>query len=120
MKLIFRFLKRYSNLVALAIFIKFIGTMIELALPYILEHIIDYVVPEGELLEVILWGGLMFAAAIVCRQVNVEANDIAVNNAHKISYDVRQELFFKTANLFGNQFDGFGLPSEDNFGGRSL
>lgn len=111
MKLIFRCLKRYSGMVALAIIIKLLGTMIELALPYILEHIIDYVVPGGELVQVVLWGGLMFIAAVVCRQVNVKANDIAVNNAHKISYDVRQELFFKTSNLSGNQFDSFGLPS---------
>lgn len=111
MKLIFRHLKRYSNLVALAIFIKLIGTLIELVLPYILEHIIDYVVPEGRLIEVILWGGLMFVAAFACRMVNVRANDLAVNNAHKISYNIRQELFIKTTNLSGNQFDAFGLPS---------
>lgn len=111
MKLIFRHLKRYSRLVALAIFIKLIGTMIELALPYILEHIIDYVVPRGALLEVLLWGGLMFLAALLCRTANVKANDMAVNNAHKISYDIRQKLFSKTANLSGNQFDAFGLPS---------
>ena len=111
MKLIFRYLKRYSGLVALAIFIKLIGTMIELSLPYILEHIIDYVVPAGQLNQVILWGGLMFVAAILCRMVNVKANDIAVGNAHNISYEVRQDLFKKTANLSGNQFDAFGLPS---------
>ena len=111
MKLIFRYLKKYSKLVALAIFIKLLGTMIELALPYILEHIIDYVVPGQNLTEVILWGGLMFVAAFLCRMVNVKANVIAVNNAHKVSYEVRQELFIKTTNLSGNQFDSFGLPS---------
>ena len=111
MKLIFRYIKRYSTLVAFAIIIKLIGTMIELALPYILEHIIDYVVPEGQLPQVILWGSLMFAAALLCRTVNVKANEIAVDNAHKISYEVRQELFIKTVNLSGNQFDTFGLPS---------
>ena len=111
MKLIFRYLKRYSGLVAFAIFIKLMATMIELALPYILEYIIDYVVPGGQLTQVILWGGLMFAAAFLCRTVNVKANDMAVNNAHKISYEIRQELFIKTTNLSGNQFDAFGLPS---------
>ena len=111
MKLILRYLKRYSGLVTLAIFVKLIATMIELSLPYILEHIIDYVVPGGQLIQVILWGGLMFVAALICRTVNVRANDIAVGNAHKISYDIRQELFIKTVNLSGNQFDAFGLPS---------
>ena len=111
MKLIFRYVKRYSGLVSLAILIKLAATMIELSLPYILEHIIDYVVPGGRLTEVILWGALMFVAALLCRTVNIKANEMAIENAHKISYDVRQELFRKTANLSGKQFDAFGLPS---------
>lgn len=111
MRLILNHLKHYSKYVVFAIVTKLAATMVELAIPYILEHIIDYVVPEGNIYKVILWGGLMFAAAIVCRTVNIKANTMAVNNAHKISYDIRQELFIKTANLSGNQFDAFGLPS---------
>ncbi len=41
MKLILRSLKRYRAAVAAAIFIKLFGTMSELLLPYILEHIIE-------------------------------------------------------------------------------
>ncbi len=102
---------KYRTMVALAIFIKLIGTMIELSLPYIFEYIIDYVVPAGVMLQVFLWGGLMFVAAFLCRMVNVKANDIAVDNAQKISYDIRHDLFEKTLSLSGNQFDAFGLPS---------
>ena len=111
MKLIFHHLGRYRNTVAASIFIKLLGTMSELMLPYILEHIIDDIVPAGNLRAVILWGLLMFAAAIVCRTLNVTANRLGIQNAHKISYDVRQALFRKTANLSGSQFDAFGLPS---------
>ena len=53
----------------------------------------------------------MFAAALACRQLNVAANRRAVENAHNVSYDVRQDLFARTANLSGRQFDSFGLPS---------
>lgn len=111
MRLIFRAMDRYRAEVFLAIFIKLIGTLTELAIPYILEHIIDKVVPLGELGPVLLWGALMFVAAIVTRVLNVSANRRAIENAHKVSYDVRQELFRKTANLSGKQFDAFGLPS---------
>ena len=111
MKLIFRSMGKYRGSIAVAVFLKLIGTLAELSIPYILEHIIDDVVPRGVLREVILWGLLMFAAAIVTRMLNVAANTRAIDNAHRVSYDVRQALFRKIAYLDGNRFDGFGLPS---------
>ena len=102
---------RYKKAVAVCIFIKLLATLSELMLPYILEHIIDDVAPLGDLPLALCWGALMFAAAIVCRQLNVTANRRAIHNAHQVSYDIRQELFHKTANLSGAQFDAFGLPS---------
>ena len=111
MKLIFRSMGKYKAAVFLAIFIKLLGTMTELSLPYILEYMIDHVVPAGSMRNVILWGLLMFVAAFFCRQFNVMANRRAINNAHRVSFDVRQALFKKTANLSGDRFDSFGLPS---------
>ena len=111
MKLIFRYLKKYGGAVVLVVFIKLIGTMSELLLPYILEHIIDDIVPLSDLKMVIFWGLMMFAVAIFCRAFNVLANTKAIHNAHQISYEVRQSLFEKTMNLTGEQFDSFSLPS---------
>lgn len=111
MKLIFRYMKKYKVTVFAAIFIKLIGTMSELSLPYILEYMIDYVVPSKDLVQVVIWGLIMFAASIFCRQFNVMANRKAIYNAHKVSYDVRGDLFKKTANLSGDSFDEFTLPS---------
>ena len=110
-RLIFRAMGRYSKAVALSIFIKLLATVSELMLPYILEYIIDDVAPRGNLGMAILWGLLMFGAALLCRQLNVSANRRAIYNAHRVSYDLRQELFHKTVNLSGSQFDAFGLPS---------
>lgn len=111
MRLLFRAMGRYKGAVAICIVIKLFGTISELLLPYILEHIIDDVAPLGNLPLAILWGLLMFAAALVCRQLNVCANRRGIDTAHRVSYDIRQELFRKTANLSGSQFDAFGLPS---------
>ncbi|MDE6259726.1 MAG: ABC transporter ATP-binding protein/permease [Oscillospiraceae bacterium] len=111
MRLLFRAMGRYKRTVAISIIVKLFATISELMLPYILEHIIDKVVPLGRLGPVVFWGLLMFAAAILTRQLNVAANRRAVQNAHRVSYDIRQELFRKTANLSGSQFDAFGLPS---------
>ena len=111
MKLIFQYLDRYRRSVLLVMAVKLLGTMAELMPPYILEHLIDDVVPLGRLGPVLFWGVLMAAAALITRQLNVAANRWAVENAHNISYDVRQALFKKTVNLSGAAFDTFGLPS---------
>lgn len=111
MNLIFSYLKKYRAAVAMAIFIKLIGTLSELLLPYILEHIIDNVVPSGNLSLVLMWGFGMFLTAFFCRHYNVKANRKAIHNAHQISYELRQSLFEKTISLTGTQFDSFTLPS---------
>ncbi|MBQ9592958.1 MAG: hypothetical protein IJR36_03680, partial [Lachnospiraceae bacterium] len=111
MRLIFTHLRRHGSAVTLAILIKLAGTLCELALPSILEHIIDVVVPLGQLGPVIGWGALMFAAAWLCRTLNVAANVRAVDNAHRVSFEIRQELFEKTIHLDGEAFDRLGLPS---------
>lgn len=56
MRMLFRAMSRYKASVALCIFIKLIGTLSELLLPYILEHIIDGVAPLGDLRLALFWG----------------------------------------------------------------
>ena len=111
MRLLLRALGRYRRAVALCVLIKLIATLSELLLPYILEHIIDEVAPRRDLPLAVFWGLVMFAAALVCRQLNITANRRGVDNAHRVSYDIRQALFARTAGLSGAQFDAFGLPS---------
>ncbi len=111
MKLLLRYMGHCKAAITAAIVIKLIATMTELLLPYILEYIIDDIVPMGSLSLVLLWGILMFLSAFLCRYFSVMANRKAIDNAHKISYRVRQDLFTKTINLSGSQFDCFGLPS---------
>lgn len=111
MRLIFRSMGRYGRVVAVGMFLKLLGTLSELLLPYILEYLIDEIAPRGDLKLAVGWGLLMFAAALLCRQLNVTANRKAIRTAHHVSYDIRQALFRKTANLSGSQFDAFSLPS---------
>ncbi len=111
MKVLFRYMKPYRKAITLVMVLKLSSTMVELMLPYILEHIIDVTVPTGDLTRIFLWGGLMILTALAARQLNVTANRGAVENAHNVSYNIRQDLFIKTANLSGRQFDAFGLPS---------
>lgn len=111
MKMIFRYLRVYWVSIALVMGLKLTAAFAELMLPYILEHMIDVVVPQGDVKSIFLWGLLMVLAAVATWQLNLNSNRQAVNNAHNVSYDVRRDLFNKTIHLSGRQFDGFTLPS---------
>lgn len=111
MKIILRYMKRYARRITASMALKLLGAVSELLLPYVLEHLIDEIVPLGQMGRVLLWSSLMVLTALATWGFNIWANRIAVDNAHNVSYDLRQDLFRKTANLSGAQFDAFGLPS---------
>ncbi len=111
MRLIFRYMKKYIKPIMLVMALKMCATVAELMIPYVLEYLIDEVVPLGDIFKIVLWGGIMIFVAFLCWQFNINANHRAVGNAHNVSYDVRRDLFNKTMHLSGAQFDAFGLPS---------
>ena len=111
MKFIFSYVKRHLNLVIFAMTIKLIGTIGELLLPYILQHLIDEVVPTKNMGHVILWGLGMMLLAFLVRQFNVKANRTAVKVSRESIYRIRRDLFWKSLQLSGKQVDEFGLPS---------
>lgn len=111
MNVIWKYLKEYFGRISLGMLIKFLGTLGELSLPYILEHIIDNIVPVGSLHLVLIWGMGMIFMAFLTRQLNVTANRMAVAVSKRAIFNLRHDLFAKTAHLSGSRFDNFGLPS---------
>ena len=111
MKLIFSYLKKYRVMVITAMGIKLLGTISELMVPYVMEHLIDVVAPRKEAVPVFAWGAAMVLLAVVTRQLNVKANRLAVGVAKESAYEIRRDLFWKTINLSGGQLDEIGLPS---------
>ena len=91
--------------------LKIIGSFGELMIPYVMEHLIDEVVPTKEYKQVIFWGLVMLVLAILVRQFNVKANRTAVKVSRESIYAIRKDLFGKTLQLSGKQVDEFGLPS---------
>ena len=111
MKWILRYMGRYRLRVALCMTVKFFGTIGELVLPFLLEHIIDKVVPRGKALPVVLFGLLMIVTAVLVRMLNIAANRRATSVARDCIRDVRHDLFATTTRLTGSQFDYVTLPS---------
>ena len=111
MKFILNYLKKYKWWVAFVLTVKLMGTICELMIPYILEYMIDDIVPTGDFSRLILWGAIMAAAALVTRTLNVMANRRSVKTARDCTYEIRRDLFWKSINLSGDQMDEIGLPS---------
>ncbi len=111
MRLIFRYLKKYRWWVVFSIALKTLATFIELLLPYILEHLIDNVVPTKNLPHVFFWGIIMLAIAVIIRFLNIWANRRSVKTSADAAYEVRRDLFERSVHLSGGQMDEFGLPS---------
>ena len=55
MKLLFEYLKPAKWFIALTLFIKTLGTLVELVIPYVLSHILDVAVPQGNVSVIAFW-----------------------------------------------------------------
>jgi len=91
--------------------VKFFGTIMDLLLPYILAHILDYVTPTKDILAVMLWGAVMIVAAGAAYVMNVCANRMASKVARDTVEVIRHDLFSKTIALSRKQADTFTVPS---------
>ena len=111
MKLIFQYIKPYRLRMLVGLMIKIVGTFADLGLPWVLAHILDEVVPLGEIRRVLLWGIVMVGLAVVARTGNIMANRKASAVARDVTRTLRHDLFQKIERLSGNQTDRFQIPS---------
>lgn len=112
MKFLFRYLKPFAGIMSVGLLIKMTGTLVELALPYILSYILDDIVPkDGRLGTIVLWGGVMILCALTALLCNVKANRMASKVARDTAEHVRHDLFARIMTLSGRQIDTFTIPS---------
>ena len=111
LKYVFGYMKALSGRIAMSMTVKMLAAMLELMIPYILEHMIDRVVPQGRLLPVIGWGLVMAVVALLVRQTNIFANQTAVSVSANCIERLRQDVFARTLHLSGSQTDEFTMPS---------
>ena len=111
MKLMLRYLKPFYGKMGIGLTIKTFGTLVELALPYILSIILRDVVATENVWRIVLWGLIMmFCAALACA-CNIYANRMAAKTASNFAQSLRSDLFSKTMRLSPSQTDNFTIPS---------
>ena len=101
--------------------IKSLATMAELALPYILSYIIDYVIRplEGQTdvdtgavaRRIVIWSLLMMLCALVAVAGNITANRMAAKVSKTVAGEIRSDLFKKTMSLSPAQTDFYTVAS---------
>ncbi len=111
MKFLAKYLRPHLPLMALGLIIKIVGTLMDLFIPYILEHIIDKVVPTGNVRTVVLFGALMIVCAGIGLVGNVIANRMAASVARDTTREIRSDLFKKISYLSSRQIDKITIPT---------
>ena len=111
MKMVFKYLKPYLGRMGIGLVIKVIGTLMDLAIPYLLTHIIDNVIKKNEIEEVLMYGLLMIVCAFIGFIGNVTANRMASKVSMCVTRDLRHDLFAKIESLSFKQMDEVTIPS---------
>lgn len=106
-----KYIRPYYSYMLLAMFIKFLGALVELLIPYLLETILDDVVPTGSRRGILLTGGAMVLCAALCVTANIVANRMSAISAGRITLVLRHDLFQRLDRLSARQLDGLTLPS---------
>ena len=111
MKRIFVYLRPYVPRMILGVTIKFIGTIMDLFLPWILSYMIANVVPQKDIRRIFLFGLLMLACSIIAWGGNVIANRMASRVARDTTEHLRHDLFSRISYLSCRQTDDFTIAS---------
>lgn len=98
-KVLTYYLKPYYLRMAGGFVIKFIGTIMDLLIPWILAYMIDEVVPTQSIRKVFLWGFLMIVCAFFAVSGNILANRFASKVAELSMKTIRHDLFEKVSYL---------------------
>lgn len=110
-EIVIRYLKPYYPRMGVGFLIKFVGTIMDLCIPYILAHIIDYIIPLRQRELVFVWGMLMIVCSVLAVSFNIIANRMASKVARDATEHIRHDLFSKTMYLSNARTDSFTKPS---------
>ena len=105
MKTLWTYIKPKIKMMSLGFGIKFIGTVIELLLPWILAVILNRYAPARDWDMTRRLGLLMLLCSGAALAANVTANRLATKTARDIIYRLRQDLFSKVLKLSCRQAD---------------
>lgn len=110
-QIVVKYLQPYFGRMGAGFLIKFVGTIMDLCIPYILAYIIDSVIPMENRRLIFVWGFLMIGCSICAVSFNIIANRMASKVASDATESIRHDLFSRIMYLSNAQTDSFTKPS---------
>lgn len=114
MRRIYGYIRPHMGYIALAVGIKLFGAVMELMIPWLMERILDDVVPTGVVEEIFRTGGWMVLCALLCLGANILANRMSAISSGRITLAVRHDLFAKLEGLSARQMDALTVSSAES------
>ncbi|WP_099468432.1 ABC transporter ATP-binding protein [Konateibacter massiliensis] len=111
MKNLLKYIRPYYKIMLIGLIIKITATNFELALPWVLSYMIDYVIPQKSISKILVFGVIMLICTIGAAALNISANRRASKVARDVTETIRNDLFKKVAYLSNSQIDTVTLPS---------
>jgi len=110
-QIILKYLRPYFPRMGVGFLIKFIGTIMDLCIPYILAYIIDTVILSRDRRLIFGWGALMIVCSLLAVSFNIIANRMASRVSGDATENIRHDLFARTMHLSNAQTDFYTKPS---------
>ena len=109
-----KYIGPYTLFIIFTLFIKLLGALLELLIPYLMEIMLDSKVPQGQVLQIYLCGGAMILCAAGCLCFNVLANRMSAKSSGQITKHLRHDLFHKLQSLSARQLDELTISSAES------
>lgn len=114
MKKIFSYYKFYKLRLVIIVIMKFIGTALDLVIPFLLSYILDKVIPtlsKDNFLPIIWYGLIMIGCSVLAFVLSFKANQLSSYVGCHCAERVRNDLFVRIEKLSLRQIDEVSMPS---------
>ena len=111
MKTVLGYLRPYWLRVTVGVTIKFSAAVFELALPLLLAHVLDDLVPLGDVSAIWRTGFVMLLLAFGAAAANITANRMAAWVSMEMTKTLRNDLYRRVESLSCAQLDRFTISS---------
>ena len=109
-----KYIRPYWAYILLTVLIKTVGSVMDLFIPFLMEIILDDLVPAKNMPGIYLYGGMMILCAAVCLTLNIVSNRMSAISSGKITRKLRHDLFHKLQHLSARQLDELTVPSAES------
>ncbi|MEG0710921.1 MAG: ABC transporter ATP-binding protein [Niameybacter sp.] len=110
-KILTYYLRPYYWRMSEGFIIKFVGSIMDLCLPWILAYMIDTIIPTKDKSQIYLWGLMMIVCSFLAVAFNIIANRMASKVASDATENIRNDLFEKVMCLSDTYIDTYTKPS---------